>query len=693
MDIIKAQFNKDNSILFSNKEMKNYFQMQFEFLSGSKANETIDFIAFYNYVDYPLPVSKQIFNTLSSSEGILDQSEFINGMIMIYNGAFQERLSFLLKLFDFDNDNIIHLEDIEFLIIHFHSTSNLTPFDEIINYFKGLMKEQKTFTHLEMKEIIESNSDIFYYFYISFFHRKPFEDSSISFYTQKKKKLDKTASGNLIKIPQECSKQGSNEMRSDYLPSEYLIEYFSCKETNTIENTDFNDLNAFEEDICAIKNTSQMKKVFRPFHGFKHNYSLSDSLTILQRKNSPQIKSSNNNGNVLTLFSNSNNLNQIEINETYEHMNAYVYNEETKSYYKAQVYIIGHDLYISNEKKITFISLKQTFIKSFVNSVPKQEISLESDDKIIVYFLTLMSNNTSRFLLFSIYFDTEDEVSLFKDLIIYATNHYNPFDYYEQIETIAQGSFGTVYKVKDRYTQQLYAEKVIPKPSESNFERMLSFKYETYISRLLVDISHPGIMKCYDIFEDDSSIYIIQEYYSEGNLQDYFNSFNQQLSVALVKEKLKELISSLQFMYKYGIVHRDLKMANILISNSKTVIIDFGLSTILSKFETINQRCGTIGYFAPEIIKRQHYNHSIDTWCLGVIGYYLFYGKFHYDKNHYQRSHSDILYTVINEEYSFPQRLPQRQQNCSEETNIIFVLMQCLEKEYKQRINITDIKL
>lgn len=109
----------------------------------------------------------------------------------------------------------------------------------------------------------------------------------------------------------------------------------------------------------------------------------------------------------------------------------------------------------------------------------------------------------------------------------------------------------------------------------------------------------------------------------------------------------------------------------------------------MSRFETETQRCGILGYFAPEIMRNQTDNHSIDTWCLGVIGYSLFKSKFQYDKNHFQRSYFDILYSVINEKYSFP----KRQDNNTEEAQIIILLIECLEKDPKQHINISDIEL
>jgi serine/threonine protein kinase len=84
-------------------------------------------------------------------------------------------------------------------------------------------------------------------------------------------------------------------------------------------------------------------------------------------------------------------------------------------------------------------------------------------------------------------------------------------------------------------------------------------------------------------------------------------------------------------MHSIGILHRDLKLENIMMSGSDSLsvpkIVDFGLSTVLLENDTINgDFLGTIGYCPPEMITRQSYNFKADVWSLGIILYRLLSG-------------------------------------------------------------------
>ncbi len=83
-------------------------------------------------------------------------------------------------------------------------------------------------------------------------------------------------------------------------------------------------------------------------------------------------------------------------------------------------------------------------------------------------------------------------------------------------------------------------------------------------------------------------------------------------------------------MHQNGIVHRDLKPENLLLSdkskNAKIMISDFGLSKLYDEETAMKTACGTPGYVAPEVLRRQGYGREVDLWSIGVITYILLSG-------------------------------------------------------------------
>ena len=90
--------------------------------------------------------------------------------------------------------------------------------------------------------------------------------------------------------------------------------------------------------------------------------------------------------------------------------------------------------------------------------------------------------------------------------------------------------------------------------------------------------------------------------------------------------KINQLIQGIKFLHNIGIIHRDLKLQNILIGNDNNIkIIDFNLSNIISPYEKINEFLGSYGYFSPEIIEKKSYSFETDFWNLGIISFYFLY--------------------------------------------------------------------
>eukprot|EP00968_Pinguiococcus_pyrenoidosus_P000726 scaffold47_cov258-Pinguiococcus_pyrenoidosus.AAC.53 len=153
---------------------------------------------------------------------------------------------------------------------------------------------------------------------------------------------------------------------------------------------------------------------------------------------------------------------------------------------------------------------------------------------------------------------------------------------------------------------------------------------------ILMNISHPNIIKVYDFFSDENNYYLTSEIMAGGELferivERHHYSENDAREICFV------LLNTLAYLHDADIVHRDLKPENLLMvgpeSQAAVKIADFGFAKRLEGGK-VTDKCGTPGYVAPEVIKQDPYGVSADVWSLGVIIYILLcgYPPFHHSK-------------------------------------------------------------
>lgn len=119
---------------------------------------------------------------------------------------------------------------------------------------------------------------------------------------------------------------------------------------------------------------------------------------------------------------------------------------------------------------------------------------------------------------------------------------------------------------------------------------------------------HPNIIKLLDLFENSDYYFIVLEYMQGADLFDYLQARDFKLGEDRVKDIAWQLTLGLKYLHSYGIVHRDLKLENIMMTNtsSKAVpkIVDFGLAKMIGPSEKAEEPFGTLGYVAPEILNK-----------------------------------------------------------------------------------------
>ena len=264
-------------------------------------------------------------------------------------------------------------------------------------------------------------------------------------------------------------------------------------------------------------------------------------------------------------------------------------------------------------------------IHKFIND--KDQIKFQRNNRKSVTLI----NNTSH--LPEKLHDVEMKIPVMHETLI-TQKFGDPDKYYKKINNLGSGSYGLVYKAKNIIMDNIVAIKVIEKVQENMIDD-LEIKNEINI---LKSLSHPNIVKIYEFFDTTIYYYIVTEYCKKGELFSYIkNVYNEkQLSVLFY-----QVFSGLVYLHEKKILHRDLKLENIMVSEiEKDVItgeeyfwikiIDFGTAKIFEKNRAEKEIIGSSYYIAPEVLK-QRYNEKCDTWSVGVILYMTLVGTAPFD--------------------------------------------------------------
>ena len=149
-------------------------------------------------------------------------------------------------------------------------------------------------------------------------------------------------------------------------------------------------------------------------------------------------------------------------------------------------------------------------------------------------------------------------------------------------------------------------------------------------------------------------MFLVMDYIKGSDIQRHMERRNiNKLDEARLQSLAIPIAEGLVYLHNKGIIHRDVKQENILLSNetdeSEPVICDFGFSVRLKDKKTCNQMCGTKGYMAPEILARQPYSFPVDVWSFGVMLYGLISERlpFHVPNDALNDNNVHIAYELI----------------------------------------------
>ena len=249
------------------------------------------------------------------------------------------------------------------------------------------------------------------------------------------------------------------------------------------------------------------------------------------------------------------------------------------------------------------------------------------------------------------------------------------FPDYTIVGKIDQGSFASVFKAIRNDLQFPVALKVFSKQSLKDPDNLQVFKNE---ERTLKNVNHPLLCSLYDVVENEFAIAFVLEYLEGGSLLNYING-PIRMTVNQGRIFFQQLISALEYLHLLGVVHRDLKLENLLIDINKNLrIIDFGFAKPASSQTVYTTICGSPAYTAPEILTTRMYTESVDLWSAGIILYAITHARLPFSSNN-----TSALFRMIQED--------SPKINSKLDPNLKQLLEGLLDKDPKTRLTFSQI--
>mmetsp|Transcript_1618 Transcript_1618/g.2723 ORF Transcript_1618/g.2723 Transcript_1618/m.2723 type:complete len:453 (+) Transcript_1618:357-1715(+) len=203
--------------------------------------------------------------------------------------------------------------------------------------------------------------------------------------------------------------------------------------------------------------------------------------------------------------------------------------------------------------------------------------------------------------------------------------------YYEFGDTIGEGGFAVVKLGIDKETMKKYAIKVVTKQLDD--EHNIEFLHREL--HIMKTVQSPYVIRTYDIFDSPRKLYFVLEYMSGGTLHEIYQK-QKPFNVKQVRSVLFDILSGVDYLHSKQIVHRDLKLKNVLASSTEMPyglkLADFGLSNFVGTRTLsrviLKSQVGSPHYVAPEVLRDDVYGPAVDLWSVGVMMHILLSGKY-----------------------------------------------------------------
>ncbi len=217
--------------------------------------------------------------------------------------------------------------------------------------------------------------------------------------------------------------------------------------------------------------------------------------------------------------------------------------------------------------------------------------------------------------------------------------------HYKILEELGRGGMGVVYKAEDTKLGREVAIKCLPREIDAVSEKKERFITE---ARAAAALNHPNIATIHAIEEIDDTMFIVMECLDGEELKTTIDAGPMKLKDAL--DIAAQIARGLQAAHEKGIVHRDIKSSNIMVTKKGHVkIMDFGIAKLTGVSPLTTNRgttLGTISYMSPEQIQSAEVDHRTDLWSFGVLLYEMLTGELPFEGEY----EAAVIYEILNSE-------------------------------------------
>ncbi|KNZ81280.1 Protein kinase C-like [Termitomyces sp. J132] len=223
------------------------------------------------------------------------------------------------------------------------------------------------------------------------------------------------------------------------------------------------------------------------------------------------------------------------------------------------------------------------------------------------------------------------------------------------LAVLGKGNFGKVMLAEEKITNGLFAIKVLKKEFIIDNDEVESTRSEKRVFLAAARERHPFLLGLHSCFQTETRIYFVMEYVSGGDLMLHIQ--RKQFSLRQAKFYASEVLLALEYFHANGIIYRDLKLDNILLTlDGHVKVADYGLCKEDMWYgSTTSTFCGTPEFMAPEILLEQRYGRAVDWWAFGVLTYEMLLGQSPFRGD----DEDEIFDAILEDEPLYPITMPR----------------------------------